>query len=64
MTMTYFLVLMLLFLAVSICYFGIKATFQIVEKNNKDTYIIAFIFVTFRYFNYATTIFYLCQVSI
>jgi hypothetical protein len=27
---------MLLFLAISICYLGIKATFEIVEKNNKD----------------------------
>ena len=36
MTMTFFLVLMLLFLGVSIGYFGIKATFEIVEKNNKD----------------------------
>jgi len=36
MTMTFFLILMLLFLAVSICYFGIKATFEIVEKNNKQ----------------------------
>mgnify|MGYP003112493365 FL=1 len=36
MTTTFFLVLMLLFLAVSICYFGIKATLEIVDKNNKD----------------------------
>ena len=36
MTMTFFLVLMFLFLAISICYLGIKATFEIVEKNNKD----------------------------
>jgi len=36
MTMTYFLIIMLLFLGVSICYFGIKATFEIVEKNNKQ----------------------------
>ena len=36
MTMTFFLVLMFLFLAVSICYFSIKATFEIVEKNNKQ----------------------------
>ena len=36
MTMTFFLVLMLLFLAISICYFGIKATLEIVDKNNKD----------------------------
>ena len=36
MTITYFLIIMLLFLGVSICYFGIKATFEIVEKNNKQ----------------------------
>ena len=34
--MTFFLVFMFLFLAISICYFGIKATFEIVEKNNRD----------------------------
>ena len=36
MTMTFFLILMFLFLAVSICYFGIKATFEIVSRNNKQ----------------------------
>ena len=36
MTITFFLVIMFLFLGVSICYFGIKATFEIVEKNNKQ----------------------------
>ena len=36
MTMTFFLILMFLFLGVSICYFGIKATFEIVNRNNKQ----------------------------
>ena len=36
MTMTFFLLFMFLFLAVSICYFGIKATLEIVSRNNKQ----------------------------
>ena len=36
MTTTLFLVIMFLFLAVSICYFGIKATLEIVSRNNKQ----------------------------